>query len=107
MGLYDVSMLITHFASIFISSLRILRLFVRASPSQSPQSSITMEWVRPILLGKKKKKKKKKPLNPCYFAISSEATSNSPTRVSTGRPINVELEETHRRSFQPIRLMVC
>ena len=103
MGLYDVSMLITHFASIFISSLRILRLFVRASPSQSPQSSITMEWVRPILLGKKKKK----PLNPCYFAISSEATSNSPTRVSTGRPINVELEETHRRSFQPIRLMVC
>ena len=104
MGLYDVSMLITHFASIFISSLRILRLFVRASPSQSPQSSITMEWVRPILLGKKKKKK---PLNPCYFAISSEATSNSPTRVSTGRPINVELEETHRRSFQPIRLMVC
>ena len=75
MGLYDVSMLITHFASIFISSLRILRLFVRASPSQSPQSSITMEWVRPILLGKKKKK----PLNPCYFAISSEATSNSPT----------------------------
>ena len=58
MGLYDVSMLITHFASIFISSLRILRLFVRASPSQSPQSSITMEWVRPILLGKKKKKKK-------------------------------------------------
>ena len=106
MGLYDVSMLITHFASIFISSLRILRLFVRASPSQSPQSSITMEWVRPILLGKKKKKKKK-PHNPCYFAISSEATSNSPTRVSTGRPINVELEETHRRSFQPIRLMVC
>ena len=103
MGLYDVSMLITHFASIFISSLRILRLFVRASPSQSPQSSITMEWVRPILLGKKKKQ----PLNPCYFAISSEATSNSPTRVSTGRPINVELEETHRRSFQPIRLMVC
>ena len=56
MGLYDVSMLITHFASIFISSLRILRLFVRASPSQSPQISITMEWVRPILLGEKKKK---------------------------------------------------
>ena len=54
----------------------------------------------------RKERKKEKTLDPFSFAISNEATSSSPTRVSIGRPINVELEETRRMGFQTIRLMV-